>query len=119
MKGDCSLLTVKGLLLLLVSSWAFANMLARAFVLGDSRISGALLTETEFFKKVGFGAVEMPLPDRLSKTGFFACRGGPEDTVGCRGGLVRTRGEEELSSVPLVPPAWKRAMMAFTSALLS
>lgn len=60
----------------------------------------------------------MALPEKLSKTGFFLGEFGPDETVGCSAGFERPAGREEISSV-LVPPAWKRAMMDLTSALLS
>lgn len=59
----------------------------------------------------------MALPDNVSNTGFLAGVAEPEDRVACRGALARPGRVEEASLVPSV--AWKRAMMALTSALLS
>lgn len=88
---------VKGFLL--VSSWVFPNLLARALVLFGSCASVSLLVDTEFFRKLGFGGIFMALPERLSVTGFFMCMFGPEERVECRGDLMRPTGVEELSSV--------------------
>lgn len=115
-KGFGVMCCLKGLLL--VSSCALANLFARALVLFGSCASVSLLLDTVFFRKAGLGGVLIALPERLSKTGFFACMGGPEERVGCRGCLGRPPGVEEDSSV-LHPLVWKRDMMAFTSALLA
>lgn len=69
------------------------------------------------FFSVGLGGIFIPLPDKDSTTGFLAGTVGLEDRVGCRGGLARPGRVEEPSLA--TSPAWKRAMMAFTSALLS
>lgn len=75
-------LCCKGLLLALVSSCVFANLLARALALFSSGGSVSLLADTVFFRKLGLGATFIALPERLSKTGFFVCTGGPEERVG-------------------------------------
>lgn len=98
-----------------LSSWALSNILAIALVLGNSLTSGALLVETVFLRKLGLGAVDAALPDRLvSRTGFLGWMGGPEDRVGCTAALGRP---VEVPSVEF-PPVLKRAVMAFTSDLL-
>ena len=114
-KGTCCLKAVIGLAVL-VSSWAFAILLANNLILFGSCASVSLLEDGVFFRNDGFVGVFTALPERLSKTGFF-CRAGPE-RVGCRAGLGRPAGVEEVSSM-LAPPVWKRAMMALTSALFS
>lgn len=111
----CCLLPMKGLLLV---SCVLPNLLARALVLFGWCVSVSLLLDTVFFRKAGLGGVLIALPERLSKTGFFVCMGGPEERVGCRGCLGRPTGVEEDSSV-LHPLVWKRDMMAFTSDLFS
>lgn len=116
--GFKGLLTMKGFLQVLVSSWVFSNRLARALALFGSCASVSLLVDTVFFRKVGFGGIFIALPERLSNTGFLVCMFGPEERVGCRGCLMRPAGVEEVSSM-LAPLAWKRAIMAFTSALFS
>lgn len=103
---------------MLWSSWVFPNLLARAFALFGSTASVSLLLDGVFFRKEGLGGIFIALPERLSKTGFFGCMGGPEERVGCSCGLARMGGVEELSSV-LAPLVWKRAMMDLTSPLLS
>lgn len=57
------------------------------------------------------------LPERVSNTGLLGGMLGPEERVGCKGGLARPGRVEEASLVASL--AWKRAMMDFTSALLS
>ncbi len=104
-RGDFKgLVPMKGLLLVFVSSWKFANLLARALVLLRSWASVSLLVDTEFFRKLGLGGGFIALPERLSKTGFFVVMAGPEESVGCRGCFVRPAGVEEVSSV-LAPVA--------------
>lgn len=66
---------------------------------------------------MGLGGIFIVLPDKDPNTGFLAGTAGLEERVGCRGGLARPGRVEEASLVTSV--AWKRAMMAFTSALLS
>lgn len=118
-KGGCfkggGTLLKKGLLL---SSWEFANLLARPFVLLGSCTSVSLLVDTVLFSNEGLRGMLMAPPDRLSITGFLGSTVGPEERVGCRAVLGRTGGAEELSSV-LAPPVWKRANMALTSPLFS
>lgn len=82
-------------------------------------MSGALLAVlTVLFKKLGLGELEVVVapPERLlSRTGFLAATTGPEDKVGWTGGFGRTLGAPSIDA----PPAWKRAIIAFTSDLLS
>ena len=60
----------------------------------------------------------MEPPEKVSWTGFFVGMVGPKEGVGLRGCLMRPGGVNEDSSV-LTPPAWNRAIMAFTSALFA
>lgn len=72
--------------------------------------------EMVLLRKFGLGAVEAALPERLvSRACFLGWMGGPEDRVGCTVAFGRS---EEILSVAF-PPVLKRAMMAFTSDLLS
>lgn len=112
-----------------MSSWAWAasNLLTSGLGLGidvdvDSRISGALVVDTVLFRKLGFGTEveEAALPDRLpSSTGFLAFMGGPEERVGCTGTFGRPTGGVGPALAGDDVPALKRAIMAFTSVLLS
>lgn len=113
--GICCLL-MKGLQLAFVSSWEFENLLVRDFILLGSWVSVSLLVDTVFFRTLGLGGTIIALPERLSRTGFFVCMGGPEERVECSGCLGRPAGVDEVSSV-LIPLAWRRAIMDFTSAL--
>lgn len=79
-------------------------------------MSGALLAVLTMF--LGLGAVEVvvtPLDRLVSRTGFLAGTAGPEDKVGWTGGFGRTPGVPSVDAFPV----WKRAMIAFTSDLLS
>lgn len=106
LKGYC--LTKDGLL----SSWVFPNLLGITLILGKSLTSGALLVEMVLLRKLGLGAVDAALPERLvSRAGFLGWIGGPEDRVACTAAFGRS---EEIPSVAF-PPVLKRAMMAFTS----
>lgn len=101
--------------LTLLFSCVFSNLVPKAFIFGGSCMSGALLAVLTVL--LGLGAVEVVIPlDRLlSRTGFLAGTTGPEDKVGWTGGFGRTPGVPSVDTFP----AWKRAMIAFTSDLLS
>lgn len=79
-------------------------------------MSGALLAVLTVL--LGLGAIEVvvtPLDRLLSRTSFLVGTAGPEDKVGWTGGFGRTPGVPSVDTFP----AWKRAMIAFTSDLLS
>lgn len=105
--------------LTLLFSCVFSNLVPKAFGFGGSCMSGALLAVlTVLFTKFCLGAVEVVVapPERLvSRIGFLAVTAGPEDNVGWRGGFGRTPGVPSVDALPV----WKRAMIAFTSDLLS
>lgn len=117
-KEESGGLGLTGTLLPLFSD-IFSNLFPNALGFGGSGMSGALLAVlTVFFKKLGLGGVEVEVapPERLvSRTGFLEGTTGPEDNVGWTGGFSRTFGAPSTDA----PPAWKRAIIAFTSDLLS